>query len=88
MTTKFHSDETMKCFCNHSLYPSRKCTDQDLRNLRCQEGVLSLGGKSILQFNSCQKKFSSNELASMAVDKKLGLNEQSTENDMDQARYR
>ena len=49
-------------------------SDQDIRNLRSCEGTSSLGGHAISTCSSCGKQlYASNELATIAVDKELGI---------------
>ena len=68
----------MKCSCggllkNHSI----KCSDQDVRNLRCENGSTSMGGQVIVQCmtEDCLKKYTGNELAALAVDEMLNYKE-------------
>ena len=79
MTTKMHSAAELKCSCGSSLQNMTNCIDQDLRNLRSFEGKSSFGGQTISMCSTCEKKYTSNELATIAVDKELGIN--ITEND-------
>ena len=66
-----HKGMNIVCPCGSSLTNNaKKCSDQDIRNLRSEFGVTSIGGGAILEcFNSnCQKKYTGNELATVAVD--------------------
>jgi len=68
-----HKGREIFCDCGNSLMTnSRKCTDQDIRNLRCENIATSIGGgQAILMCINCNKNYSSNELATLAVDKEL-----------------
>ena len=78
-SVKFHDKfEEMECAnnsCQSKLSSSiATCTDQDLRNLRCAKGTTEFGDKNILKCMHCGKVYNSDELATIAIDKRLNLN--------------
>ena len=61
-----HKDRNIFCTCGSLLTRNaKKCSDQDIRNLRSESGVTSIGGRAILEClnTNCQKRYTGNELA-------------------------
>ena len=49
----------------------KKCTNQDLRNLRCCKGTTSLGDKNILRCTKCNTNYTNEDIVKLGVDKIL-----------------
>ena len=79
-SVKFHDDSFSDIICTNDNCQSNLseshttiCTNQDLRNLRCAKGSTTLEDKNILKCDKCEKAYTSDELATIAVDKQLNI---------------
>ena len=74
MRAKFLSMDKPICDCGNQIHTLKKCTNQDLRNLRHQEGTTSFGDKSMFWCSVCNKGLSGNQIIVSRVDKEFGNN--------------